>query len=31
MGLTDDERSSLVSLRLNKSKKFLCEAERMLS
>lgn len=31
MGLTDDERSLLVSLRLNKSKKFLFEAERMLS
>ena len=31
MGLTNDERSSLVELRLEKAKRFIAEAEQMLS
>ena len=30
MGLTNDERSSLVELRLEKAKRFIAEAEQML-
>ncbi len=31
MGLTNDERSSLAELRLEKAKRFIAEAEQMLS
>ena len=31
MGLTNDERSSLVELRLEKAKRFIAEAKQMLS
>ena len=31
MGLTNDDRSSLVELRLEKAKRFIAEAEQMLA